>query len=150
MQNDLPDDELDALLRDVAVPEGFLSRLRSSFEMSEEEVDAGLVKVAVPQVFLSRLKEIPLDEWVDHSLTNVPVPFEIVWQARKPTLATRFHRLTDQAANIALAAALFVAVALALFSGTATLVSSAFPFVEKPTQVTFVPYGGPLEMEASF
>src|ERR1700704_5212046 len=124
---ELPDDEIDALLREVVVPEGFLSRLRSSLELSEEEVDAALAQVIVPQVFLSRLKEIPLDEWVDRSLTNVPVPFEIVWQARKPTLAGRLHRLTDQAANIALAAALFVAVGLALFSGTATIVGSAFP-----------------------
>src|ERR1051325_6910083 len=118
---DLPDDEIDALLREVAVPEGFLSRLKSSFEVSETDVDTLLTQVAVPHVFLSRLKEIPLDEWVDRSLTDVPVPFEIVWQARKPTLADRLHRLADQAAHVALAAVLFVAIGLALFSGTASL-----------------------------
>jgi len=44
------------------VPEGSLP-LRSSFAVTEEEVEAALAHVAVPQVFLSRLKEIPLDEW---------------------------------------------------------------------------------------
>lgn len=149
MQHELPDDELDALLRDVAVPEGFLSRLRSSFAVSDEEVDAALGQVGVPQVLLTRLKEIPLDEWVDHSLTNVPVPFEIVWQARKPTFASRLHRVTDQGANIALAAALFVAVALALFSGTATLVGSAYPWPQTEPQPTFVAYNGPLSLVAA-
>src|SRR5687767_8235531 len=144
---ELPDDEIDALLREVAVPEGFLSRLRSSVAVSEERVDAALARVAVPQVFLSRLKEIPLDEWVDRSLTNVPVPFEIVWQARKPTLAGRLHRLADQGAHIALAAALFVAVALALFSGTASLVGSAFSSPANGEQPTFVAYNGPMTVE---
>lgn len=144
---ELPDEEIDALLREVAVPEGFLSRLRLSFEISEEGIDAALAQVTVPQVFLSRLKEIPLDEWVDRSLTDVPVPFEIVWQARKPTIAGRLHRLADQAAHLALAAVLFVAVGLALFSGTATLVSSAFPTPAKEVQPTFVAYNGPMLVE---
>ena len=145
---ELPDDEIDALLRQVAVPEGFLSRLRSSFAVTENEVDAELTRVAVPQVFLSRLKEIPLDEWVDRSLTDVPVPFEIVWQARKPSPGDRVRRWTDQATTIALAAALFVAVGLALFSGTATLVGSAFPVPMEKVEPTFVAYNGPMEVES--
>lgn len=144
---ELPDHEIDALLREVAVPEGFLSRLRSSFAVSEEGVDAALAQVGVPQVLLSRLKEIPLDEWVDHSLTNVPVPFEIVWQARKPTLADHARRLVDQASHAALAAALFVAIGLALFSGMATLVGSSFPLPAKELQPVFVAYNGPFSLE---
>lgn len=146
---DLPDDEIDALLREVAVPEGLLSRLRSPVAVSEEEVDAALTQVAVTQPFLSRLKEIPLDEWVDRSLTCVPVPFEIVWQARKPSAGDRVRRWTDQAATIALAAALFIALGLGLFSSTATLVSSAFPVPQEDVEPTFVAYSGPLSLEAS-
>lgn len=146
---ELPDDELDALLREVAVPEGLLSRLRSPVAVSEEEVDAALTQVAVTQPFLSRLKEIPLDEWVDRSLTRVPVPFEIVWQARKPSAGDRVRRWTDQAATIALAAALFIALGLGLFSSTATLVGSAFPVPQEEVEPTFVAYSGPLSLEAS-
>src|SRR5687767_647811 len=113
--SELPDNEIDALLREVAVPEVFLSRLKASLEFSEAEVDAALAQIAVPQVLLTRLKEIPLDEWVDRSLSDVPVPFEIVWQARRSTLAGRASRLADQATHVALAAALFVALGLALF-----------------------------------
>ena len=146
IMSELPDHEIDALLREVAVPEGFLPRLKASFEVSEEEVDAALAQIAVPQVLLSRLKEIPLDEWVDHSLTNVPVPFEIVWQARKPTLADRARRLVNGASHIALAAALFVAIGLSLFSGAATLIGSSFPGAAE-VQPTFVAYNGPLSVE---
>lgn len=146
---ELPDNEIDALLREVAVPEGLLSRLRSSFELSEVEVDATLSQVTVPQVFLSRLKEIPLDEWVDRSLTNVLVPFEIVWRTRKLTWGDRVRGLADQATHIALAAALFVAIGLALFSGTATIVSSAFPDSDNDVQPTFVAYGGPMSLQVS-
>jgi hypothetical protein len=144
---ELPDNEIDALLREVAAPEGFLSRLRSSFAASEEGVDAVLAQITVPQVLLSRLKEIPLDEWVDHSLTNVPVPFEIVWQARQPALADHARRLADQASHVALAAALFVALGLALFSGTATLIGSSFPGATKEAQPVFVAYNGPFSLE---
>jgi Ca-activated chloride channel homolog len=146
---ELPDNEIDALLREIAVPEGLLSRLRSSFEISEEEVDAALLDVAVPRMLLSRLKEIPLDEWVDRSLTNVPVPFEIAWQARKPTWGGRLNRLTERITHLALAAALFVAVGLALFSGTATIVRSAFPRPAAEIQPTFVAYNGPMTLAAS-
>ena len=146
--SELPNHEIDALLREVAVPEGFLARLKGSFEFSEEEVDTALVQVAVPQVFLSRLKEIPLDEWVDRSLTDVPVPFEIVWQARRSTLADRAGRFADQATHAALAAALFVALGLALFSGTAMLVGSAFPRPDVEIQPTFVAYNGPMTVES--
>lgn len=146
--SELPDNEIDALLREVAVPEGFLSRLKSSFEFSEADVDAALAQIAVPQVLLSRLKEIPLDEWVDRSLTDVPVPFEIVWQARRPTLAGRASRLADLATRAALAAALFVALGLALFSGTAILVGSAFPRPAEDIQPTFVAYNGPMTVES--
>ncbi|MBC7856002.1 MAG: VWA domain-containing protein [Pirellulaceae bacterium] len=146
--SELPDNEIDALLREVAVPEGFLSRLKSSLEFSEADVDAALAQIAVPQVLLSRLKEIPLDEWVDRSLTNVPVPFEIVWQARKSTIADRAGRFVDQATHAALAAALFVALALARFSGTAILVGSAFPRPDVEIQPTFVAYNGPMTVES--
>ena len=145
---ELPNHEIDALLREVAVPEGFLARLKSSFDVSEEEVDAALTQIGVPQVLLSRLKEIPLDEWVDRSLTDVPVPFEIVWQARKATFADRARGLLDQTTNMALAAALFVALGLALFSGTATLVGSAFPRPDVEIQPTFVAYNGPMTVES--
>ena len=145
----LPDPELDALLRDVALPEGFLPRLKGSFVLSEEEVDDALRQIAVPQVMLARLKEIPVDEWVDRSLRSLPVPFELVWRTRKPSFADRSRRLIEQAGRLALALALFVAIGLGLFSGTAALVSSIYPLppAEAPS-VFIVAYDGPLAMEA--
>ena len=71
-----PDPQLDAKLRAVPLPDGFLDRLRAAILAEDDDLDEALRDVATPEGLLGRLKTAPAvdDEGLDEVLRDVPVP----------------------------------------------------------------------------
>ena len=68
------EDSLDARLRAVPLPEGFVERLRNAV-VTDDELDAVVATVSVPDGLVDRLRQIVLsDETMDVRLCDVHVP----------------------------------------------------------------------------
>ncbi|MGA2258577.1 MAG: hypothetical protein ABSG53_28260, partial [Thermoguttaceae bacterium] len=119
------DSKLDALLREVPIPDGLLDRLMALPLADDEGIDELVRDVAVPVGLLQRLQAIALadDDGLDEALRNVPVPDDLVTSCRHH--ARRYlarlegrHPMdrTLRISRIAMAASLILAVTLSLGS----------------------------------
>ena len=78
---------LDARLRAVPLPEGFLERLRQAV-LTDEELDAAVRAVPVPAGLMDRLRQIVIgDEALDAMLRDTPVPAGMIERIRETVLA---------------------------------------------------------------
>jgi Ca-activated chloride channel family protein len=78
---------LDARLRAVPLPEGFLERLRQAV-LTDEELDAAVRAVPAPAGLMDRLRQIALgDEALDAMLRDAPVPEGMIERIREAMLA---------------------------------------------------------------
>ncbi len=74
MNDELPDSQLDARLREVPLPEDLLSRLRATAVPDADELDQTLREVPLPHDYLRRLHSRVDELVIDDMLVNVSVP----------------------------------------------------------------------------
>jgi Mg-chelatase subunit ChlD len=143
----LPDDSLDAVLRDVAVPPNLAARIRSALVPSDDDLDVGLRAVVVPESLAARLYDIPEDERLDEALADVASPLTLAPAIRLRRPIDRLRHLGRQAARLALAALWFVAVSAALAAGMLALVVAIYPPPPEEGELVVL-YDGPLSVAA--
>ncbi|WP_254512695.1 vWA domain-containing protein [Anatilimnocola floriformis] len=127
--SDLPDDRLDALLRDVAAPASLAARLKGITNPSDDELDQLLCGVAMPEHLSLQLQSIPEDEGIADELRDVPEPVTLRSRSRLVTrLATRLEKRSRlrQFSLLTTAACLFVAVSAALLTSSSGYLSSLY------------------------
>lgn len=144
-----PNSDLDAQLRDVPLPEGFMARLRQSFELTDERLDEELRGVATPSILLTRLKDIPADERLDSALRLHAPSLPVVWQSKPVSLQSRARKWLFRVSDLAVAAALFLVFNLALWGIAGGVVSSARRLpTEQETSPFVLVYNGPLDIQS--
>ena len=131
------DPQLDAQLRDVPLPAGMIERLKASLAPTDAELDDRLRQVELPAGLLSQLRGIPHDELVDQQLCEVPVPFELVWRARRESWTQSMLRATRLAADLALALVLFLAIGGSMTAATSAFLASIYPHASPPAELAF-------------
>jgi Ca-activated chloride channel family protein len=141
------DSELDALLREVQPPAGFLERLKDALSPCDERLDESLRAVVVPAALLSRLKEIPADSELDQSLVDLPAPLALIHDLRKPTWRDRLRRIGLGTQRAVLAASWFVAVSATLAILTALALFSVLPQLPGPLEMVVI-YDGPFTLDS--
>ncbi len=146
-----PDPQLDALLRNVPLPDGLVARLQASPLPSEEELDAALKQVLLPLGLVRDLQAIPRDEVLDERLCTVAVPFELVRLARRPTWTMRWRQVARRAGELAVALTLFLCVAISMTGATVAVVASIYPQAMPPDEPAFIVAANlPLAFESEF
>ncbi len=142
------DSELDALLREVQVPAGFLDRLKDALPPSDERLDQSLRAVVVPATMLARLKEIPADSELDESLVDLAPPLALIHGLRKATWGDRLHRVGRGTQRAVLAVSWFVAISatLAMLGGLALF--RVMPPLADLSEMVVI-YDGPFTLAAS-
>lgn len=134
--NRVPDDSrLDALLRDVAVPEGLAARLKGVAIPTDDELDDLVRGLAMPEDLSFRLHSIPDDELLDSELREVSPPLTLRDRVLLPLPADRLRVWQRFGGRMSLAAALFIAVSVTLFSTAAAFLASVFPRATEPRWV---------------
>ncbi|HUE70794.1 MAG TPA: VWA domain-containing protein [Pirellulaceae bacterium] len=132
------DPQLDALLRDVPLPGGFVARVQSSLGPTDEELDAALRQMLIPIGLLRDLCAIPADELLDEQLCDVAAPLEMVRQAQHRSWTSGIRSAASRAAELAVALSLFLSVSAALFGAIAVLIGSIYPHALPPDEPAFV------------
>ncbi|HZN36206.1 MAG TPA: YfbK domain-containing protein [Pirellulaceae bacterium] len=140
MSEPFHDAELDALLREVPLPDGFVQRLSEALAPAAERLDESLRAVPVPSTMLARLKEIPADAELDASLADVAAPPALVSSLRRPTWPEQLWRASRQVTQATAAASWFVALSLLL--AAVGLLSTQHLF--------FSPVNDPLELVVTY
>jgi Mg-chelatase subunit ChlD len=124
----VPDDSrLDALLRDVAVPEHLAARLKGLTVPSDGELDEMLGGLTVPENLALRLQAIPDDELLDTELHEVVAPLTLRGQVLLPEPVDVRRAWRRWAVQASAAAALFLAITATLFSAAGAYLTSIFP-----------------------
>lgn len=139
------DPHLDALLRDVPVPDGLAERLKSALVPSDEQLDGMVAAVPVPSTVLARVREIPGDVAVDESLNNLLSPPALIHSLRLPTWRDRFWRAARQIERMAVAALWFVAISAGMAAGLRMLINSTLNPIAPAQQIVTI-YDGPLSL----
>jgi Ca-activated chloride channel family protein len=139
------DPELDLLLRDVPLPDGFAERLQAALLPSDERLDAALAAFPVPSVVLARLREIPGDVAVDEAVNDVASPPALIYSLRRPTWSGRLQRVGRQLQRLAIAALWFVALSATLAAGLRAIVSGTLSRGGDQSEIVFI-YDGPLSL----
>ena len=138
--NEIPDNQLDALLRDVAVPVSLAARLREITIPSDDELDQLLGGVAMPEHLTLQLQAIPADEVIADELCDVPEPVTLRSRVRLSTRLEKRQRSRRQFSLLTTAACLFVVVSAALLTSSSGFLSSLYrPFVNQLTLVPTLP-----------
>ena len=130
----LPDNSLDARLRDVPLPPGLKDRLKASLAPSDDELDEWLRRVPVPETLTILLREVPGDAAIDQQLADVPVPAELAVtllgipkvQRSRPVVA-----VAAQLMRAALAASWLAAVTLTALGGIGAVVTAVLPLASR-------------------
>ncbi len=144
-----PDPQIDALLRDVALPNGLVARVKSSLGPADDELDAALVQVVVPLGLVRDLGSIPADEQIAERLNAVAAPFEMVWRTRRRTWTSRVRGVVAMAANLATALVLCVWVGAGLFGVMVLVLGSIYPQALPPESPEFIVAANlPLDFES--
>jgi len=83
-----PDAAIDAQLRAVSIPEGFVERLRRAV-LSDDKLDALMREVPMPSELVDRLQQAPLaNEELDAVVREVAVPKGLLKRVRRAALTT--------------------------------------------------------------
>jgi hypothetical protein len=140
---------LDAQLRDVPLPDGFVRRLKASLARetapADRDVDDALRAVAVPLSVLLRLREIAADVEIDAAPTSLAALPELSVTLPRPSRRARMQRAERALGRIASAATWFVAIWTSLAAAVGGLVVSTFP--RQPADIGLaVIYEGPLTL----
>lgn len=146
--NEIPDDRLDALLRDLAAPASLAARLKEITTPTDDELDQLLCGVAMPEELTLHLHAIPDDELLADELQDVEPPFALRGQVQLATPAEQWARTSRQLSRLAVAACLFLAVSATLLTSTAAYLSSVYPPAEEPQWV--VVKSQPATLQAEF
>ena len=131
----LPDDSLDAQLRDVPLPADLAARVKSALLPSDEQLDVRLREVPVPSSFAARLHEIPADESLDESIAAVVVPSSLLATLRLIARSRRGSQVLRSAATLARAAIWLLAVGLTAGGGVGVLVGTLSPETQRDLHV---------------
>lgn len=132
---EIPDNQLDALLRDVAVPASLAARLQEITIPSDDELDQLLLGVAMPETLSLQLHAIPDDESIADALLDVPAPLTLRGEVRLATSAEHWLRTRRKIAQLTTAACLFLALSATLLTSTAAYLSLVKPPPEDPQWV---------------
>ncbi len=120
------DDELDRLLRDIAVPIELAARLKGITIPSDDELDDELCGVIMPESLCLALHGIPEDDELDGELTEVAAPYSLRSLVLLKTPGQRWREVSRWLMQATVAAALFLAVSATLFTSGAAFLSSRF------------------------
>lgn len=129
---DLPDDRLDALLRDVAAPHGLAARLKELTNPTDDELDDLLRGVAMPEHLTLQLHAIPDDDLIESELLDVQAPFTLKGEVQLATPEQRWRETTRWLAQSSSAAALFLAVSVTFLTSVAAYLTSVYPPAGEP------------------
>jgi Ca-activated chloride channel homolog len=144
-------DSLDAQLRDVPLPDGFVERLKASLALpialDDEQLDQRLRSVAVPSGVLQRLHDIPAEEEIDQLLTGIPAPPALIYSLRKRTWGDRVRWAQRRLVQLALAATWFVAISASLAAMVGALVAGVMPQPGADYDMVVI-YDGPFTLAA--
>lgn len=146
--NEIPDDRLDALLREIAVPASLAARLKEITNPADDELDQLLCGVAMPEQLTMQLHAIPEDELIAGELLDVQPPFALRGELQLATPADAWQRRWRDVSRLATAALLFIAVSVTLLTSTAAYLSSVYPPAEEPQWVVLPPQ--PANLQAEF
>lgn len=135
---DLPDDRLDALLRDVAAPASLAALLKEITVPSDDDLDQLLCGVAMPEQLTMQLHAIPADELIDSELQDVQPPFTLRHAVQLATPAEKWRGVGHWLGRFAIAAVLFIAVSATFFTSTAAYLTSVYPPAPEPQWVVRV------------
>jgi hypothetical protein len=142
------DAELDALLREVPLPDGFAQRLHDSLAPSDERLDKLLRAVAVPSLVLSRLKEVPADGDLDSALAEVPSSHALIYDLRRPTWGDRWRSISRGTGRLAMAASWFLALTVVLAGLGGLALQKALPPLDNPQEMVVI-HEGPFSLAGS-
>lgn len=129
------DHELDARLRDIAVPVDLAARLKVITTPSDDELDELLCGLAMPEALSLALHAIPEDELIEQELQEVETPLTLRGDVQLPTPASRWRAVENWLLRGALAVVLFVALSATFFSTTAAYLASVYPPATEPQWV---------------
>jgi hypothetical protein len=129
------DDELDRLLRDVAVPAELAAHLKGITNPSDEDLDELLCGVAMPEALAMQLHAIPEDELIAGRLQDVATPYTLREQVQLKTPEQRWQTVAQWVIKMSIAAVLFLAVSATLFTSTAAYLTSIYPPLPEPQWV---------------
>ncbi len=146
--NEIPDDRLDAQLRDVAAPASLAARLKEITNPSDDELDQLLCGVAMPEHLSMQLQAIPDDELIAGELLDVQPPFSLRSELQLATPAESWQRTRREVVQMVTAACWFIAITVTLGTSTAAYLSSVYPPAEDPQWV--VVQSEPANMQAEF
>jgi Ca-activated chloride channel family protein len=121
------DDELDRLLREIAVPGELAARLKGITIPSDDELDEQLCGVIMPESICMALHAIPGDEGLDNELQEVAAPYSLRSQLQFKTPDQRWREASRWLLQGTVAALLFLAVSATLFTSGAAFLTSVFP-----------------------
>ena len=139
--SDQSDNQLDAELKNVPVPDGLLGRLREVADWDDARVDAALCDVNLPAAMIDRLHEAMGDEALDEAMGSVPLPHGFLARLRIIPHIRRRSKL----ARLAVAASLFLLISSAYLSSLSALVLAVRPQQVEEATIE-LPYGGPLQL----
>lgn len=111
---------LNSLLNELAVPAGFVPRLRDIANLSDDELGVRLRDVGVPAGLMERLQWLVADEELDAGLRSVPIPVSVLPRTRNIPHVRRRSPLLQWA----LAASLMIMVGAGLTALLGSMVSS--------------------------
>jgi Mg-chelatase subunit ChlD len=140
----ISDSQLDAKLRAVPLPDGFIERLCALPLVDDDGLDQAVREVEMPRGLLKRLRRIPLadDDGLDAALRNVPVPKRLTaaWR-RRNVKRDRLVRLS----RLVVAASVIVAVSLSFLAAWLTSLPNPHDMQANPAPAPKTPEAEPLE-----
>jgi Ca-activated chloride channel family protein len=130
------DPQLDAQLRDVPLPEGYLDSLKAALVPTEKSVDRMLREVRVPSMISGRLRSIPADAELDAQITSIAPSAGLAQRLYAiPREKIAAYRQRSPGRRMAEAAGLFVAVSIALAAGLLMMISGIFPAFDRDLRI---------------
>ena len=143
--SDQSNNQFDAELKGVPLPDGLLERLRKLADWDDALIDDALCSVNVPSSIIDRLHEAIDDEALDEAIGGVPLPHGLL--ARLRIIPHMRHR--TKLSRLAVAASLFLLISSAYLSSLSALVLAIRP--QRVEDVTIeLPYDGPIQLVADF